>query len=65
MLLMLFSGVALSIVKANGWIVVPTFCVVWCYLIGFYSATVYSYGKGVLEGYKSSNQNHINQMKGN
>lgn len=47
--LMIFSGVILSIIKANGWIVVPTFCVVFCYVIGFYTATVYSYAKGLGE----------------
>ena len=48
--LLLFSGIVLSIVKANGWIVVPTFCVVFCWVMSFFSLIIYSYAKGIGEG---------------
>lgn len=31
----LLTGIALHIVKANDWFVVPTFCIVFCYIFGF------------------------------
>lgn len=48
--LLLFSGIVLSIVKANGWIIVPTFCVVFCWAMSFFSWIIYSYAKGIGEG---------------
>lgn len=47
--LLLFSGIVLSIVKANGWIIVPNFCVVFCWVMSFFSWIIYSYAKGIGE----------------
>ena len=47
--LLMFLGIALSIVKANGWFIVPDFSVVFCYVMSFFSWLVYSYAKGLGE----------------
>ena len=48
--LLLFSGIVISIIKANGWIIVPNFCVVFCWVMSFFSWIIYSYAKGIGEG---------------
>lgn len=47
--LLMFLGIALSIVQANGWFIVPNFCVVFCYVTSFFSWLAYSYAKGLGE----------------
>lgn len=47
--LLMFLGIALSIVQANGWFIVPNFCIVFCYVMSFFSWLVYSYAKGLGE----------------
>ena len=44
---LLFLGIVLQIIKANGWIVVPTFCIVFCYVVSFASWMMYSYARGI------------------
>ena len=46
---LMFLGIILSIVKANGWIIVPGFCVVFCWITSLFSWLVYSYAKGIGE----------------
>lgn len=46
---LMFLGIALSIVQANGWFIVPNFCVVFCYVMSFFSWLAYSYAKGLGE----------------
>lgn len=47
--LLMFLGIALSIAQANGWFIVPNFCIVFCYVMSFFSWLVYSYAKGLEE----------------
>lgn len=49
LLLLAISGMVLSIIKANGWIVIPTYCVVLCWIMAFISCMIYSYAKGIGE----------------
>ena len=63
--LMIFSGVILSIIKANGWIIVPTFCVIFCYFIGFYVSTIYSYAKGIAEKINIDNAKKLQDFNKN
>lgn len=44
-----FLGVALSIVAANGWLVIPTYCIVLCYIASAIAGLVYSYARGVTD----------------
>lgn len=46
---LMFLGMALSIVQANGWIIVPNFRIVFCYVMSFFSWLIYSYAKGLRE----------------
>ena len=46
---LMFLGIALSIIKANGWIIVPTFCIVFCWVVSFVSWLAYAYAKGMGE----------------
>lgn len=47
--LLMFLGIALSIVQANDWFIVPNFCVVFCYAMSFISWLVNLFvGKRVL-----------------
>lgn len=48
-LFLMLIGIALSIVKANGWIIVPTSCVVFCWVISACSWLIYSYARGIGE----------------
>ena len=46
---LMFLGIALSIVQANGWFIVPDFCVVFCYVMSFFSWLISLFvGKRVL-----------------
>lgn len=47
--LLAISGMVLSIIKANGWIVIPTYCIVICWIMSFFSCIIYSYAKGIGE----------------
>ena len=40
---MIFMGIALSIIRANGWIIVPTFCLVFCWGISIVCAVIHCY----------------------
>lgn len=35
-LLLMFVGIILSIIKANEWIVIPTSCIVFCWVVSFF-----------------------------
>lgn len=48
--LLLFLGIILSIVKANGWFVVPMPVLVFCWVGSFVCWLLYSYALGVGEG---------------
>lgn len=41
--ILVFLGIALSIVKANGWLVIPTFCIVFCWGISIAYMLIYSF----------------------
>lgn len=43
-------GLALSIIKANGWILVPGFCVAICWIFSIAYWIFYSIGKGFADG---------------
>lgn len=53
---LMFLGLILSIVKANGWIVVPTFCVVFCWVTSFFAWCFYAYARGVIAEKKKQDQ---------
>lgn len=55
---LMFLGIALSIVQANGWFIVPDFCVVFCYVMSFFSWLAYSYAKGLGEELSKKIKNH-------
>ena len=48
--LLLFLGIILSIVKANGWFIVPMPVLVFCWVMSFVCWLIYSYALGVGEG---------------
>ena len=48
--LLLFLGIILSIVKANGWFIVPMPVLVFCWVGSFVCWMIYSYALGVGEG---------------
>lgn len=50
--LMAFSGIILSIVEANGWFIVPKFCIFFCYAMSIFSIMIFSAGRGAAEGYR-------------
>lgn len=58
---LMFLGIALSIVQANGWFIVPDFCVVFCYVVSFFSWLAYSYAKGL--GEELSKRMNIDKKK--
>ena len=47
--LLVFSGIALSIVQANSWFIVPDFCINLCYIMSVYAWMTYLYEKGLHE----------------
>lgn len=47
--LLLFLGIVLSIVKANGWFVVPIPVLIFCWAMSFVCWLIYSYALGVGE----------------
>lgn len=49
---LMFLGLVLSVVKANGWIVIPTFCIVFCWGVSIVCWLIYSYSKGLAAGLK-------------
>lgn len=59
--LLMFLGIALSIAQANGWFIVPNFCIVFCYVMSVVSWLVYSYAKGL--GEELSKRMKINEKK--
>ena len=59
--LLMFLGIALSIVQANGWFIVPNLCIVFCYVMSVVSWLVYSYAKGL--GEELSKRMKINEKK--
>lgn len=48
--LLLFLGIILSIVKANGWFIVPMPVLVFCWVMSFICWLMYSYALGIGEG---------------
>ena len=61
---LMFLGIILSVVKANGWIIVPGFCVVFCWITSFFCCLVYSYAKGIGEEIsKGMKQSKIEENK--
>ena len=48
--LLLFLGIILSIVKANGWFIIPMPVLVFCWVGSFVCWMIYSYALGVGEG---------------
>ena len=44
------AGIILSIVKANGWFIVPMPVLVFCWVMSFVCWLIYSYALGVGEG---------------
>lgn len=58
----LLTGIALHIVKANGWFVVPTFCIVFCYIFGFICSmiehTAKSFGKEIAKKIVKNEKNN-------
>lgn len=61
---LMFCGIILSIVKANGWIIVPTSCIVFCWITSFFSWLIYSYARGIGEEIsKKMKQNKIEDRK--
>lgn len=51
--LLSISGVILHIVSANNWIVVPGFCIGFCYFMSFFSWGIYSYAYGIASELKN------------
>lgn len=49
---LMFLGIGLSIVKANGWIMVPSFCIWFCWIVSFLSWLIYAYALGASKGIK-------------
>lgn len=44
-LLFVFLAIILSVVKANTWFFVPTFCVSFCWVVGIFYVFVYVFSK--------------------
>lgn len=47
--LLIILGIILSIVKANEWIIVPTFCTILCWVMSFLYLIIYSCIKGIVD----------------
>lgn len=47
---MFIVGIILYIIKANGWIVIPTFCIFLCFAVSLFYLLIYSWAKGIGEG---------------
>lgn len=62
-LVLMFLGLVLSIIKANGWIVVPTYCVVFCWIVSIFSWMIYSYAKGIGEEVSKTIKEQIKKNK--
>lgn len=60
---LMFLGIVLSIVQANGWFIVPNLCIVFCYVMSFFSWLIYSYAKGLGEELSKKIKGH--EGKGN
>lgn len=48
-LALVLSGIILSIVKANQWFIVPQFCIVFCYVVGFFYGWAYTVSKSLIK----------------
>lgn len=48
--ILLFLGIVLSVIRANGWIVVPIYVVIFCWVMSFVCWIIYSYAIGIGEG---------------
>lgn len=59
---LMFLGIALSIVQANGWFIVPNFCIVFCYVMSICACLAYSHAKGL--GEELSKRMNIDKKKG-
>lgn len=44
--LLMFLGLILSIVKANRWVIVPTGCIVFCWIVSVIGFFIYAYAMG-------------------
>ena len=62
--LLLFLGIILSIVKANGWFVVPMPVLVFCWVMSFICWLIYSYALGVGEGAAKEMKKQIRDGEG-
>lgn len=47
--ILVFLGMALSIVKANGWIEIPNFCIMFCWVTSIVYALVYAFVSRIKE----------------
>lgn len=52
-------GVALSIVSANGWFVVPTFCITFCWVISIAACLLYAFASSIA---KSINKKLLDEL---
>lgn len=53
-------GVILHIISANNWIIVPWFCIAFCYFMSFFSWIIYSYAKGITSELNNTNRSGNN-----
>lgn len=44
-LIFIFTGIILSIIKANNWCYIPFFCLSFCWVVGIFYVFVYGFSK--------------------
>lgn len=45
----MFTGIALSVAKANGWLIIPTFCIVFCWAVSIACVLMYCFVANIKE----------------
>lgn len=61
--ILMFLAIILSIVKANDLLVIPTFVLVFCWGMSFFSWIIYSYAKGLTDGINKKMNEQIVELK--
>lgn len=61
--ILMLLAIALSIAKANSWLIVPTFVLIFCWGMSFFCWSTYSYAKGLGDGINKQLTDQINELK--
>ena len=62
-LILIFVSIALSITKANDWILIPNFCIIICWVLAIFHLLIYSYAKTIVDKINKENAIEIAKLK--